>query len=238
MSDDPANLLRTQQINFSVRPQHVRMTCNPTLVWCFLSKDPLQIPAWTLYCHKLECLNYMTSAIMCVYLYLTGWQQTWKTWNTRGLLWTWKTQGILREFCGTSGKNCNKQSILVRHSNICVKQLLPYFAGVDVEWSLMKVIITFTFCCDNLWKSKFMASGKADKTQGIFSPILWPASLILRSCFWKPSKNIKDEHWRATPLSFNAFFLGYLSEYPPETSVPAKDLRRWQYVLVFTQLFF
>ena len=23
----------------------------------------------------------------------------------------------------------------------------------------MKVIITFTFCCDNLWKSKFMASG-------------------------------------------------------------------------------
>ena len=24
----------------------------------------------------------------------------------------------------TSGKNCNKQSILVRHSNICVKQLL------------------------------------------------------------------------------------------------------------------
>jgi len=36
------------------------------------------------------------------------------------------------------------QSILVRHSNICVK-----------PW--MKVIITYTFCCDNLWKSKFMA---------------------------------------------------------------------------------
>ena len=26
----------------------------------------------------------------------------------RGILWTWKTHGILREFCGTSGKNDNK----------------------------------------------------------------------------------------------------------------------------------
>jgi len=25
----------------------------------------------------------------------TGWPQTWKTWNTPGFLWTWKTQGIL-----------------------------------------------------------------------------------------------------------------------------------------------
>jgi len=38
-------------------------------------------------------------------------------------------RGKLREFSGnsvqpTSGKNCNEQSILVRHSNICVKQLL------------------------------------------------------------------------------------------------------------------
>jgi len=32
----------------------------------------------------------------------------------------------------------------------------------------MKVIITFTFCCDNLWKSKFNGSGKVWKTQGIF----------------------------------------------------------------------
>jgi len=41
----------------------------------------------------------------------TGWPQTWKTWYTQGFLWTWKTHGILREFCATSGKNCNKQSI-------------------------------------------------------------------------------------------------------------------------------
>jgi len=32
----------------------------------------------------------------------------------------------------------------------------------------MKVIITFTFCCGNLWKSKFMALKKAWKTRGIF----------------------------------------------------------------------
>jgi len=43
--------------------------------------------------------------------------------------------------------------------------------------TLMKVIITFTFCCDNLWKSKSMATEKPGKTQGIFSPSLWPLSL-------------------------------------------------------------
>jgi len=43
-----------------------------------------------------------------------------------------------------------------------------YIAGVDVEWPLMKVIITSTFCCDNLWKSKFMALEKPGKTLVIF----------------------------------------------------------------------
>jgi len=32
----------------------------------------------------------------------------------------------------------------------------------------MKVIITFTFCCYNLWKSEVYDSGKVWKTQGIF----------------------------------------------------------------------
>ena len=31
-SDDPANLLRTQRINFSMPPQHVRMTRDPTVL--------------------------------------------------------------------------------------------------------------------------------------------------------------------------------------------------------------
>ena len=33
----------------------------------------------------------------------------------------------------------------------------------------MKVIITFTFCCDNLWKSKFMALEKPGKLRDFFS---------------------------------------------------------------------
>jgi len=36
------------------------------------------------------------------------------------LLRDFSEHGKLREFCATSGKNCNKQSILVHHSNICV----------------------------------------------------------------------------------------------------------------------
>ena len=47
-----------------------------------------------------------------------------------------------------------------------------YIAGVDVEWPLMKVIITSTFCCDNLWKSKFMALEKPGKLMEFFSPTL------------------------------------------------------------------
>jgi len=32
----------------------------------------------------------------------------------------------------------------------------------------MKVIITFTFCCDNLWKSKFVALEKPGKLREFF----------------------------------------------------------------------
>jgi len=46
----------------------------------------------------------------------------------------------------------------------------------------MKVIITFTFCCDNLWKSKFMALEKPGKLQEIFSPILWPPCFSNHMC--------------------------------------------------------
>jgi len=38
----------------------------------------------------------------------------------------------------------------------------------------MKVIITFTFCCDNLWKSKFMALEMSGKLRKFFSATLWP----------------------------------------------------------------
>jgi len=38
----------------------------------------------------------------------------------------------------------------------------------------MKVIITFTFCCDNLWKSEFMDLEKPGKLWEFFSPTLWP----------------------------------------------------------------
>jgi len=57
----PANLLCTKRINFSMRPQHVRMTRDPAVVWCLLSREPLRIPAYSLYCQKLEFLNYMTN---------------------------------------------------------------------------------------------------------------------------------------------------------------------------------
>jgi len=41
----PVNLLRTQRINFSMRPQHVGMARDPTVVLCLLSRESLRIPA-------------------------------------------------------------------------------------------------------------------------------------------------------------------------------------------------
>jgi len=58
----PVNLLRTQRINFSMRLQHVRMTRYPTVVWCLLSKEPLRISAYILYCRKLESMAYISAA--------------------------------------------------------------------------------------------------------------------------------------------------------------------------------
>ena len=57
-------------------------------------------------CYGCESVHYTY-----VRMYLTGWPQTWKnqeTWNTQGILWTWKTHGILTEFCATPGKNYDK----------------------------------------------------------------------------------------------------------------------------------
>ena len=67
---------------------------------------------------------------------LTGWPQTWKTWNTQGFLWAWKTQRILREFWATSGKNCNKQSIF--------SSSLKYLCKTAVDW--VNRVISMRLC--------------------------------------------------------------------------------------------
>jgi len=47
----------------------VRMTRDATVVWCLFSRELLHIPNQTLYCQKLESINYMKTAIELVYLY-------------------------------------------------------------------------------------------------------------------------------------------------------------------------
>jgi len=44
----------------------------------------------------------------------------------------------------------------------------------------MKVIITFTFCCDNQWKSKFMDLEKPGKLGNFFSYFV--ANLCMCTC--------------------------------------------------------
>jgi len=59
---------------------------------------------------------------------------------------------------------CKTDVDWVRHGQSAV--VTCYTAGVDMA---------FTFCCDNLWKSKFTALEKPGKLREFFSPTLWPS---------------------------------------------------------------
>jgi len=56
----PTNLLRTQRINFSMRPQQVRMTRDTPLLFdvSFLENSCEYRHMSSLYCQKLKSLNY------------------------------------------------------------------------------------------------------------------------------------------------------------------------------------
>ena len=123
----------------------------------------------------------------------------WKTWSIHGFLRTWKTQGIL----------CNLREIFNKQNNLSSLKCLfnttmswasneqsfvnfgdghsalvtCYIAGVDVDdtWHL-KVIIRFTFCCDNLWKSIVYGSGKSPENSGNFFPLLCGHPMV-----WQPT---------------------------------------------------
>jgi len=118
----------------------------------------------------------------------TGWPQTWKTWNTQGFLWAWKTQEIL---CNLREK-CNKQSIfsssfryLCKTAVDWVNKVLRLSDMVRVRWwpvillelmwndpwwrsllHLLFVAITYGTLSLWLWKSL--------KNSEFFSPTLWP----------------------------------------------------------------
>jgi len=86
------------------------------------------------------------------------WPQRWKTWNNQGFLWTQKTQGILREFCATSGKNCNKQSIfsssfkyLCKTAVDWVNRIIRNTDRVTVQW--WPVILLELRWNDRWWRS-------------------------------------------------------------------------------------
>jgi len=115
----------------------------------------------------------------------------WKTWNTQGIFWTWKTRGILREFCATSVRNCNKQSTfsssfkyLCKTAVDWVNRIIGNRDEVRVRW--WPVILLELLWNDPWWRSLLhllfvtITSGKVSlwlwrslETQ-FFSPTLWP----------------------------------------------------------------
>jgi len=89
---------------------------------------------------------------------LAVWPQTWKSWNTQGFLWTWKTQGIL---CNL-GKIIKKQSIFSSSFRYLIR--VQWWPGILLElmWNdpwwrsllhLLFVVITYGKVSLWLWKS-------------------------------------------------------------------------------------
>jgi len=76
------------------------------------------------------------------------------------------------------GNIVTNKVFLLCHSNICVKR--------DHK-TLDEGHTTFTFCCGNRWKSKFMALEKHGKLREFVSPTLWPPWWILSWCCCKMS---------------------------------------------------
>ena len=102
---------------------------------------------------------------------VTGWPQTWKAWNTQGFLWTWKTHGILREFCSTSGKTnfalwvqpvssnpyaakCIWCTETVDLSNMGRQALVSHMSSslCGMTLDIWRSLLGYTFCCDIVWK--------------------------------------------------------------------------------------
>jgi len=48
----------------------------------------------------------------------------------------------------------------------------------------MKAVITFTFCCDNLWKSKFMALEKPEKLWNFFLLLCGHPDTVISTHMW------------------------------------------------------
>ena len=59
----------------------------------------------------------------------------------------------------------------------------------------MKVIITFTFCCDNLQKSKLMALEKPGKLTESFSHTLWPPCFGVLTVFSTYPRSFDAAGW-------------------------------------------
>jgi len=144
---------------------------------------------------SLMCMIATQSAVGFNLAVLSWWPQTW---STRGFLWTCETRGILREFCATSGKNCNKQSSFSSSFKYLCKTAVYWVVNrittiswisdivrvrwwpvvsLELMWSDPRWRSLLHLLHNNLWKSKFMALEKPGKLGEFF--LLLVATLTL-----------------------------------------------------------
>jgi len=129
--------------------------------WSTFAEDIVKSDVSLLLTHRV-LLSKQNSHLASSSASTTEWPETWKTWNTQGFLWTWKTKGILGEFCGTSGKNCNKQSMFSSSFKYLCKTAVDWVNRIIRMWNdpwrrsilhLLFVAITYGKVSLWLWRS-------------------------------------------------------------------------------------
>ena len=114
-----------------------------------------------------------------------GWPRTWKTWISANMGNLWNSvqrRGKFITICVIIMVLGLKWPKSREFSDMVAVRWWPVIL-LELMWNdpwHMKVIITFTFCCNNLWNSIIYGSGKTWKTVGIFPPTLWsPLSVCI-----------------------------------------------------------
>ena len=85
------------------------------------------------------------------------------------------------------GLQMNKVSWISQMVTVCWWPVILLELICNDPWH-MQVIITFTFCCDNLWKSIVYGSGKSEKSLensgNVFSLTLWSPCYSHWRIYW------------------------------------------------------
>jgi len=138
----------------------------------------------------------ITHHVISLVLSVTGWPQTWKTWNTCGFLWTWKTQRILcnrwehffnkqnsfssiKYLFNTTKSWASNERSLMNFGDGCIASVCWWpVIFLELMWNDPWQMNVYLLSWEAMEKYSLWLWKKSGKLGGIFSPTL------LSPCIW------------------------------------------------------